>query len=596
MSGRPVSRPSLFSPIADAAARWELLWPLPLVAVGVAGITSFPLVVGALTLALVPWLARILARRRPSRPPVVGGGLALLTAGALVGVGVSYDRTLSWPALLTLLGSLALFFALLNTPTPPRRVGVALMAVAALGALYFVGQYAYFDYPQEVGRLARLGRFTGSLLPDLTFFTPHPNAAAAFLEGLLPLSLVMAAQSRRTGRLAGGATAVLLAYGLLISGSRGAWLGLAASAAIGVMLALPNWKWRVALSSGAVALTLGLSYPLLHWLSGNPLLGSLAETFTSRLILYRNSLHLLKDYPLTGIGLGETFAMVYSRYQLLIRVPFLTYPHQLFLAVGLGYGLLGVGGLLWLLVGFYRFVARVERAGLDPQARSFFRAAWLGPTVSFVHGMTDSPQFSDSRWTMPVLFALLGLAVMTGREALEQADEERRRGRIGWLLSLGLALTLAVGMGRPLLAAGCANLGAVYQTWAELPLEEGVQTVELRQAVRWFEQALRLDPDQPTANRRLGMIASDRGDFGRAVALLERAYRREPGNQATLKALGLAYLWSGRLDEAEPLLRRLDEPGEMVEELNAWTWWWRTQGRDDLSAYAREMADRLSTR
>ena len=58
-----------------------------------------------------------------------------------------------------------------------------------------------------------------------------------------------------------------------------------------------------------------------------PHISVLNSTFAEasiRLQLYRNSLYLIRDYAFTGIGLGSTFAMVYSRYGLLIFVPFLS--------------------------------------------------------------------------------------------------------------------------------------------------------------------------------------------------------------------------------------------------------------------------------
>jgi len=565
-----------------------------------AGITSPAIVGGSIALALVPWLARPVAFGRLTRRVCVGGALALLVAGALVGMGVTYDPALSWPTLLTLLGSVNLFFAVLNTPASPRRVGAGWVAVAGLVALYFVGQYAHLDYSGETGRLARLGRMTGSLMPDLAFFTPHPNAVSGFLEGVFLLSLVLARQSRGAGRVAGGAATVLLGYGLLISGSRGAWAGLAVAAGIWALLLIPNRRLRLALAGGGGTIAL-LSICLLarRVPAGQPLLASLLETASRRFVLYRNSFYLLGDYPFTGIGLGDAFAMVYSRYQLLIPHLFLTYPHNLFLAVGLGYGLLGLAALAWLLVGFYRFVVRVERSGLRGGSLPLFRAAWLGATVTFVHGLTDSPQFSSSRWTMPMLFALLGWAVALGTPALTQGDEGLRRRR--WVAAAATVVLLTlVGLpfGRPLASAWYANLGAVHQTWADLSpdLDEAGRETELTRAVAYFQQALCLNPSQPAANRRLGMIALDRREFDAAVTYLERAYPQERENQATLKALGLAYLWTGRLDPAEELLRQLDVQSEMVEELNAWRWWWHTQDRDDLSAYAAGMAQRLSQR
>jgi putative inorganic carbon (HCO3(-)) transporter len=539
--------------------------------------------------------------------------LLLFVISAFIGTWVTYDASLSWPILLTLLVSISLFLAIASFAISLRWVIWGLVMVAGLLALYFVTQYAHFNYQDEVGPLARLGRMTGSLMPDLVFFTPHPNAAAGFLEGAFLLSLVLTARASGSSRWFWGAMTVLIAYGLLISGSRGAWLGMAVAMGIWTLLIFRNQALPLAVTGfGFIVGILGGAYAVTRLASPDqhiPILSSAFDTSRSRFILYQNSLQLLKDYPFTGIGLGDTFAMVYSRYQLLIHVPYLYYAHNLFLSVSLGQGLLGLVALIWLLFAFYRFVVRVEQTGsLDTSSLPFFRAAWLGTTVTLVHGLLDSPQFSQDFWTMPMLFALVGLAVAMGRLALDQAGQEevgetspiqRRYGK--WIalaaIAVGLLIALLV-FWRPLASAWYANAGAIYQTKADPllspNLDDPVREATTSRAVTYFERALSLNPAQPVANRRLGMMALERQDFERAVTYLEQAYSQEPENQATLKSLGYAYVWTGQLDLAEERFRQLNPPGTLVDELKYWQWWWGTQDREDLSTYAGEMAERLS--
>jgi O-antigen ligase len=590
--------------LSDRILAGELYWPLPLLALGVLGIFKPGLALPALVLALVPWPARWVAWGRPSAPAFLACPLGLLALGAGLGLVVAYDRALSWPMLLTLLGSLALFFAIVNWHGSPEHLAGGLVLAAGLAALYFVGQYSHFDYHEGVGRVASVGRITGSLLPDLGFFQPPANAMAGFLEGTLLLALVLAWRARTWLRWGWGLAALLIAYALLISGSRGAWVGLAVAVGIGVWLLVPRRALRLALAGLAVAgglLIVPAGYLARHLLEAGspvPVLSSALNTATSRFELYRNSLNLLADYPLTGIGLGDTFTMVYSRYQLLIPVPYLSYAHNLFLAVALGLGLLGLAGLVWLLISFYRFVIRVERAALEPEQVPIFRAAWLGASVTFVHGLVDSPQFSHSRWTMPLLFALLGLSILIGRPALSPLSRPARprawRWATGGTLVLGLIVAGLV-IPSPLAAAWQANLGALVQTRAELNpgLDVPARQEGLARAAAHFQRALSLDPAQPTANRRLGMIALDRADFPAAAAYLERAYAREPANQATLKALGYAYMWTGRLDAAERLFRQVDFASQLRNELDYYRWSWSRQGQDDLASYADDMARRL---
>jgi tetratricopeptide (TPR) repeat protein len=335
-----------------------------------------------------------------------------------------------------------------------------------------------------------------------------------------------------------------------------------------------------------------------------PILTSILETAKSRLTLYRNSLYLWSDYPFTGLGLGDTFAMLYSRYQLLIPVPFLTYSHNLFLSVGLGLGGLGLAALAWLLAGFYAFVIRVEKVEVEVRYLPLFRAAWLGATVTFIHGLTDAPQFAGSGWTMPMLFGVLGLSIALGRSALSEDDREEAEGgavyrRWGWLVLAVVALvlvSLAVIFWRPLMGAWYANLGALQQTQAEVSpnLDNAAREAAATQAVSYFARALNLVPAQAMANRRLGLMALNRENFETAAVYLAQAYDQEPENQATLKALGYAYLWVGDLDKAEQLLRQVDDQGELVEELENWSAWRASQGQQDLARFAGAMAQRLA--
>jgi tetratricopeptide (TPR) repeat protein len=93
-----------------------------------------------------------------------------------------------------------------------------------------------------------------------------------------------------------------------------------------------------------------------------------------------------------------------------------------------------------------------------------------------------------------------------------------------------------------------------------------------------------------TAQQRLGRVAVDAGRCEEGVAHLELAYQAAPSNFATWKSLGLAYMWVGRLDEAEPLLRGIKD---IVQELNVWGGWRSRQGEMELAANAYRMSLRL---
>ena len=164
------------------------------------------------------------------------------------------------------------------------------------------------------------------------------------------------------------------------------------------------------------------------------LVASLAGVTSSRFEIYRNSLMLAGDYLFTGIGVGDTFAMVYSRYSLMIFVPLFTYTHNLFLAILLGQGIFGLVAFIIVMLTFYLFVVRVLWVVRITEIEPLFYGALIGVTATFVHGLTDARQYVESPFNLPLLFAGMALTVACGINALRaEAFEDRttNQGR-GW--------------------------------------------------------------------------------------------------------------------------------------------------------------------
>lgn len=546
--------------------------------------------------------------RSKSKNLLVAGVLFLFVASAIVGRWVAYDPSLSWSVLLAILISLSIFWIIAGSLLSPWSISRGLVIIAGLFAFYFIFQYRHFDFHYaEIGLVPSIGRLTSSFSPNMVIFTPHPNDVASFLEGVLLVSLVVIGRGSGRVRWVWIILTLAIAYALFISESRGAWLGIIIAMVIWILLIFHEYALKlIVIGLGFAGGLIGGIFIVTRLMAPGeviPLLTPTLYTASSRLTLYQNSLQLMKDYPFTGIGLGDTFGMVYSRYQLYIPVPFLSYAHNLFLSVSLGQGLLGLITLIGILILFYTFVIRVERTGIDSEPRlMLFRAAWLGVTASLIHGFTDSAQFSDAVWTMPVVFALAGIAVSAGRPAMSSA---KRADLPVWLryfmwatggIIVGFVLMIGGSFWRPLVGVWYANWGSVDQTRADLSpsLNESAKELLTTQAVEKFEQALKIDPDQPTAHRRLGLIALEKQDYKTAIFHLERAYARDPKNQATLKPLGYAYLWTGQLDAAESMFRQMTFNLNFTGEMEYWHWKWREEREDELSAYAGEMARRLS--
>jgi len=520
--------------------------------------------------------------------------LALFTFSAALGVWPAYDRNLSWNTLIALVAGL-LLYALISrlavSHSRWRAIAILIVLASALLALYFITQYAHFGHPMKVRAIGRLVAFLGQIIPPAVLWAPMANSVAAFLEGVLFLALALALSEKRPAWRASGIVAAgLIALALLMSESRGAWVAVLVTSALWPAL---HWRPARALAIVGAALALGLAVYVvargdITAMENIPIVGRIvASVFMrpDRLFVYRNSVYLIQDFPLTGIGLGEQFAMVLSRYALLLRHPFLSISHNLYLQIWLEQGLPGILAWVWLMAALYQ-AARTHRTSPQPHADLPFQGTWLGLTAIFIHGTTDVRQYEDL-WCWLPFFGLLGLNAGILLRRSPSVPQGRR-----WVLPaavVGVSLIAVIVSLHPLPATWHANLGCVFQARADLSpsLNDGQRASLRQQAMDHYRRALQIAPHDRTARQRLGLMLIDEGQFHQAVEHLEVAWQADPDNTTTHKALGLAYVWVGELEKARPLLQ--DVP-DIVEELNVWGWWRGTQQQTEQSLNAYRMS------
>lgn len=116
--------------------------------------------------------------------------------------------------------------------------------------------------------------------------------------------------------------------------------------------------------------------------------GNERSSLSSREMIWRSAIKMIEDSPLTGIGPGR-FQSVYLEYQRFYP-PYLEWavphPHNLFLAIWLSSGILGVFASVWLCL----FLSRVLKLVPISKERALFGALFLGALAS---GLFDVPYF-----------------------------------------------------------------------------------------------------------------------------------------------------------------------------------------------------------
>lgn len=535
----------------------------------------------------------------------------------LIGYWASYDPAASLPKLLMLIGAVVVYYSVIALRFAPRLFSLALWLYILGGAgasSYFIAQTNFAVAPTKLELLTHLGASLNAILPHLVMPAPHPNLAAGALEFVLPFACFAAIHSAKQHAwfevIVAAVCSLVILLGLLLTTSRGAWIaiaivvgGIVPGYGASVIVRRRQLSRREQLLCGAAALAILISTAAVFGLTNqfaniwNAIRSNQAAA--SRLELYTQAWELIQEYPFTGAGLG-VFPLVYSAYVMLIDAPLLPHAHNIFLAIWSEQGILGVVALIWLIVAFAIWGWRNRHSFTWIAMASFIAVGiWL------VHGLIDIPIYGSH--ALPLLFVPFAFAIVSVGNRTEPSPKtspyKKTSSRIQykWVVVALLVIGVLLTGWKEVVSTFYANLGTITQTKAELALYhlnkppiEIRSIVEIRRTLttpfdtmeQYYLTALRYDPSNQVAHRRLGLIALARRDMSSAVGHLAMAWQAHPSSRATIKALGYAYGWSGDSAKAAALLEPLPET-----RLELWddTWWWRLQGRPDLAYQAAKI-------
>ena len=394
------------------------------------GDTSSDLSFGAaevlVALLIIAWLAQGVRRRQLN---VHSGALAVVVLAmvclAAFSIGYAEDRpsaikeSLKW---LELLLAVLIVVDLASTPRLARWVIGTMLVAGAAEAAYGAVQFVTDSGPgafQLSGALRAFGHFD------------QPNPFAGYLTTILPLAVCMAlcpANPNRFRWISVGA-AGLLAIGIGLSQSRGAWLG-AAVAAMCLMLAWSRFTRRLLIPctlGGALALALAVS-----GLLPAAILDRLAQTIeyfgvfdvrtvevtsdnwavVERMAHWQAGWYMFLDHPWLGVGAGN-YAQAYPQYFVGTWREALGHAHNYYLNILAELGVFGGGLLLLVLaIAFRQLAGALVRS--EVLSKSFWRAvlagAFAGLIVFSVHNMFDSLFVHSVNIQVGVLLGLGALA------------------------------------------------------------------------------------------------------------------------------------------------------------------------------------------
>jgi O-antigen ligase len=236
-----------------------------------------------------------------------------------------------------------------------------------------------------------------------------PNNVGLLLGRSIPFALAFALLPLdRTRRIAAALALGLMLVTLLLTQSAGAiFLGVPA-AIVAVLLLIFGRRALIALmglgATGGVAL-----FALVRESPRFARVFDLTEGTTFfRLRLWQSTLQMLRDHPITGLGLDQFLYAYRGDYMLpdAWQEPNLSHPHNILLDWWIRLGIVGVAILLWIQVVFWRTALRLYR--FYRQDNQYVLALVIGIMGSMAsllaHGLIDNSVFVQD---LCFIFALL---------------------------------------------------------------------------------------------------------------------------------------------------------------------------------------------
>jgi putative inorganic carbon (HCO3(-)) transporter len=271
------------------------------------------------------------------------------------------------------------YLMILDFCSDPKRWRLVFYLIALLPGFLAVRGILYDPLMLEVDQMRRFG-----------YPLPHPNIAGYLFSMTLPLCLAVAViekgKMRALALLSGGGQ--LLA--LILTYSRGSWLGwLASLFSFGVMLR----RWReIWVILTLVGLLLALASPLQERLFSlaNP---QTDLSINERVQAMQDGLKLGLEHPFLGVGYGRGSLRAGLREQHRIeatKYTHIAHTHNMYIELFAQTGLLGLGAFLWLLCHILAKTFGVANRLGDPDRifRLGIAAAWIAFIVT---GLGDVP-------------------------------------------------------------------------------------------------------------------------------------------------------------------------------------------------------------
>lgn len=302
-----------------------------------------------------------------------------------------------------------LFFYCVTSSGLERHLNKVLVLLLAVGV--GISLYGFYQtlFPERYGDIWSDADMFSTITVRVYSTFGNPNVLGEYLLLMIPIAcgFFFAADNRKT-RLGGALAVVIMVVCLILTYSRGCYLGLLFAAA--VFLVLLDRRF---LFLGILAVVLSPLYLPESVITRFASIGNLADSSSSyRLKIWLGNLDMLRDFWFSGLGPDyEAYITIYPFYAR--NGIYAAHAHNLYLQILCDSGIVGLLVFLGLIVSFYRMMLTAIRHERDRRARVLQIGAVSAVSGFLIQSLTDYT-FYNFPVTL-LFFGILGLSVLFTR-------------------------------------------------------------------------------------------------------------------------------------------------------------------------------------
>jgi O-antigen ligase len=330
---------------------------------------------------------------------------------------ISYDPLSSFKITLVYISYILFYFILVNTVKSKKMLYILIVIFIAVS--FFVSMYGI--YQNFAGVYSTQSWVDEEMFEDIktrvysTF--DNPNVLGEYLVITIPIAFALFWITKRPlYKLIFGLIAVSLLPCLIFTWARGSWLGVALAIAI---FALFKDKKLVFLGVIALAiLPFILPESILFRLES---IGNTTDTSTAyRVSIWLGSLKVIKNYWLTGIGLGSgAFSKIYPIYAL-SGASYALHAHNLYLQIFVEMGIAGIVSFLLMIFMFYKNILSTFSKTKDILIKTFLIACMASISGYLAQGLVDNIWYNYR--VVLIFYIVLGLSSIAGKIVLKESE------------------------------------------------------------------------------------------------------------------------------------------------------------------------------